>query len=229
MGQLMNPNGAIFLSAGVPDPTKAHFVADADSAAIAAAVSALLHVTLGRRRLVWGGHPSITPMIWSYAESMEIDYAAWVTLYQSALFSPDFPVENERFGNVVITSGVDDDIVKSLTLMRVRMITETEFSAAVFIGGMQGIFDEHRLFREHAPQARILPIVSAGGAAGALGQELGVDSAFAEELDYIALLMEQLEIDPNEKRYPTPTDQPLTLRERIEQPKARSTDEGQGN
>src|SRR5258705_4522652 len=41
--------------------------------------------TLGRRLLVWGGHPAITPMIWAAANDMGVDYGAWVHLYQSLL------------------------------------------------------------------------------------------------------------------------------------------------
>ena len=56
---------AIFLSAGVPDPKRGpEYAATADTVAICAAVSALVHVALGRRLLVWGGQPAITPMIW---------------------------------------------------------------------------------------------------------------------------------------------------------------------
>lgn len=60
---------AIFLSAGVPDPRRGpEYAATADTVAITAAVSALVYVTLGRRPLIWGGHPAITPMIWVIAE-----------------------------------------------------------------------------------------------------------------------------------------------------------------
>ena len=99
---------AIFLSASVPDPRRGpEYAATADSVAIQAAVSALVHVTLGRRRLIWGGHPSITPMIWVVAEAMGIDYGAWVTLYQSRHFKEDFPAENKAFQNVIFTEDIN--------------------------------------------------------------------------------------------------------------------------
>ena len=95
------PNSAIFLSASVPDPRRSpKYFSTADPIAIGAAVSALVYVTLGRRLLVWGGHPAITPMIWAAAEDMGVDYAAWVHLYQSRLFQDEFPAENARFQNV---------------------------------------------------------------------------------------------------------------------------------
>lgn len=217
MGQLMS-EGAVFLSAGVPDPTAAHFVGDADSVAISSAVSALLQVTLGRRKLVWGGHPSITPMVWAFCDSMGIDYGEWVLLYQSRRFEDDFPEENQRFQNVIYTDRVGDDIPASLAAMRSRMLQENRFNAAVFIGGMGGILDEFQLFRRHAPNAAVLPIMSTGGAARLLGQQIGAAAALATNLDYVELLYTQLAIDPNERRYAKLADQPADVEARLEKP-----------
>ena len=75
---------AIFLSASVPDPRRGpEYAQTADTVAITAAVSALVHVLLGRRLLVWGGHPAITPMVWGVAQGLGLDYGQWVKLYQS--------------------------------------------------------------------------------------------------------------------------------------------------
>src|SRR4051812_24128787 len=44
----------VFLSASVPDPKRGpEYAATADTVAITAAVSALVHVSLGRRLIVW--------------------------------------------------------------------------------------------------------------------------------------------------------------------------------
>jgi hypothetical protein len=217
MGQL-RAQAAVFLSAGVPDPAARHFLGEGDSVAISAAVAAVLEVTLGRRRLVWGGHPAITPMVWAFAESMGVDYAEWVLLYQSLRFEDEFPQETALFHNVVFTERVGDEVEPSLALMRNRMLGENEFESAVFIGGMQGIIDEHRLFAELAPNARIVPVVSTGGAARLLGEMLGADPALAAELDYVRLMYERLVVDPNERRYATPSDQPADVGARIEVP-----------
>jgi hypothetical protein len=214
MGQL-NPSGAVFLSASVPDPTAEHFIGEGDSSAISSAVSALLYVTLGRRRLVWGGHPAITPMIWALTEAMSIDYGKWVRLYQSRIFEDDFPDETRRFQNVVFTDAVGNNRAASLSLMRTRMIEETEFAAAVFVGGMAGVVDEFQLFRERAPSAAILPIMSTGGAARAVGLLAKADEAFDTNLDYVDLLYQKLEISPNEQRYGTPSEQPLEIERRL--------------
>ena len=195
-------NSAVFLSAGVPDPSAPHFEGEGDSAAIAAAISALLYVTLGRRQLIWGGHPAITPMVWAFAEAMDVDYGDWVTLYQSAVFEDMFPEETARFKNVIVTEAVGNDKQASLAVMRQRMIGENRFGAAVFIGGMRGIFVEHQMIVERSPEARILPVMSTGGAAEKLGREFRAARPFAEELDYVALFLDQLAIDPNEERSP---------------------------
>ena len=196
----MKQSHAIFLSAGVPDPSAKHFMGEGDTAAISALVSALLYVALGRRPIVWGGHPAITPMVWAYAEGLGVDYSKWVTLYQTDFFKDDFPEENERFKNVVVTEAVMGDRERSLEVMRRRMLSESAFDAAVFVGGMGGIFDEYRLVQELAASAKILPIGSTGGAAAALANEVKVDRDLSEELDYVALLFDQLAIDPNEPR-----------------------------
>ena len=119
---------AIFLSAGVPDPMRGpEYAKTADTVAITAAVAALVHVTLGRRLLVWGGQPAITPMIWVVAEALGLDYSGWVKLYQSRHFEDEFPEDNERFRNVTYTEDVEGDREKSLLAMRERMLKENTF------------------------------------------------------------------------------------------------------
>lgn len=211
---------AIFLSAGVPDPKRGpEFAATADSVAIAAAVSALVHVTLGRRLLVWGGHPAITPMILVVAENMGVDYGTWVRLYQSRHFEDEFPDDNERFHNVRFTDAVDHDREKSLLLMRERMFSENEFNAAVFIGGMGGIVQEYELFKRHQPSAKIVPVVSTGGATLEVANRLDtVADELREEYDYVALFHRQLGISVRENRFETPDKQPIEIEKRYWQP-----------
>ena len=117
----------IFLSAGVPDPRTALFAATADPVAIGAAVSALIFVTMGRRRLVWGGQPAITAMVRVAAEDMGVEFGSWVRLYQSDYFEDDFPEENAAFSNVTYTPKVDGDRNASLMRMRERIFSEVDF------------------------------------------------------------------------------------------------------
>ena len=52
--------------------------------------------------------------------------------------------------------------------MRRRMLSESKFDAAVFIGGMEGIRDEFQLAKEFVPQKSLIPIPSPGGVARTL-------------------------------------------------------------
>lgn len=211
---------AIFLSAGVPDPRRGpEFAATADTVAITAAVSALVYVALGRRRLIWGGHPAITPMILVMSEGMSIDYAEWVTLYQSEFFKDEFPEDNERFRNVVFTEKLNNDREASLKLMRQRMFKEHEFKAAVFIGGMGGIVAEYEMFRQLQPHAKVIPVTSTGGASLDVAAKLGeVPSDFQDQRDYVALFHEHLDISVKEERFRVPREQPAVVEERFWRP-----------
>ena len=208
---------AIFLSAGVPDPKRGpEFAATADTVAINAAVSALVHVTLGRRRLVWGGHPAITPMVWEVARNLEVDYGKWVTLYQTTFFEDEYPEDNEKFKNTVFTENVEGDREASLLEMRRRMFSEHGFGGAVFIGGMGGIIDEFDLFKQYQPKASLVPVLSTGGAALILSDRL-IDASedLSLDLDYVALFHRHLGISTAEKRFVKPDDQPVKPEERL--------------
>lgn len=208
---------AIFLSASVPDPRRApEFARTADSVAIASAVTALVHVVLGRRLLVWGGHPAITPMIRIAAETMGIDYGSWVKLYQSNFFQDEFPDDNKRFRNVTYTEDINHDLGQSLREMRERMFKDHAFEAAVFVGGMAGIVDEFEMVRGMQPDARLVPVISTGGATLALKDRLDeLPTDLSDNLDYVALFHRHLDIPVLEQRYATPELQPERREERM--------------
>jgi hypothetical protein len=211
---------AIFLSAGVPDPKRCpEHAATADIVAITSAVSALVYVILGRRPLVWGGQPAITPMIWVVAQELRVEYKDWVKLYQSRYFEDEFPEDNERFQNVIYTDHVSRDREKSLLAMRERMFSETSFKAAVFIGGMNGVVDEYELFCKRQPSATILPILSTGGAVLSIAERLGtVARDLRDDLDYVSLFHRHLAISVREERFPSPKEQPVEIEHRYWRP-----------
>jgi hypothetical protein len=215
---------SIFLSASMPDPKRApQYAATADSVAICSAVSALLHVTLGRRQLVWGGHPAITPMIWVVAQDVGVDYGRWVRLYQSRHFADEFPEDNQRFENVTYTDDIERDRGRSLATMRKRMFSEHSFTAAVFIGGMGGIVDEYEMFRRLQPKAAVVPVISTGGATLDVAERAGeLPTELADERDYVALFHRQLGISVREERYRDPRDQPAETKERYWRPTSRT-------
>ena len=73
---------AIFLSASVPVVGRGDFYESADPFLIQTAVREFVSVALGRRLIVWGGHPAITPMVWAVCEDLGVSYASAVVLYQ---------------------------------------------------------------------------------------------------------------------------------------------------
>ena len=192
---------AVFLSASVPDPDSPNFIRDADAVAVVSAVRALIFVLLGRKPLIWGGHPSITPMIWSVAENLKTSYTEWVKLYQSNFFEDKFPEQNKKFKNVEFVDRVDGKREESLYNMRVRMFSKNSFSTAIFIGGMEGVLDEARLLSQISPETQLIPILSTRGAT----QEVLEYSKVSEEMlqrletdvDYVLLFHDLCEVPFN--------------------------------
>lgn len=188
--------GDIFLSASVPVVGRGTFHEDADPFLIQFAVRELLTVCLGRRTVVWGGHPAITPMVWAVCEDLEIDYSKNVVLYQSRYFDEWFPEENRRFANVIYTEAIDNDRTKSLLKMR-ESILARKYEGAVFIGGMEGVLEEYELFHSLHPKAKSIAVGSPGGASKILAKKLGQDS---NRIDFARLYYDELKIDMAEPR-----------------------------
>lgn len=191
--------GAIFLSASVP--TREPYNLDCRPQEIQAAINALAQVVLGRKKLVWGGHPAITPLLWSAAQAVGVEYTVAVELFQSRLFQKVLPAENKHFANVTLVDAVGEDVEASLLEMRKAMFTSTEFEAAVFIGGMHGILDEHKLFTSYWPNATCIPIAQTGGATAQLAGDLRyLPPDDLAPLDFVTLLYRGLGIRPSQKR-----------------------------
>jgi hypothetical protein len=191
--------GAIFLSASVP--IREPYSQDCRPQEIQAAINALAQVVLGRKKLIWGGHPAITPLLWSAAEAVGVEYAVAVELFQSRHFQNVLPGENKHFANVTLVDAVGRDMDASLLKMRKAMFASTEFEAAVFIGGMHGILDEYELFSSYWPTATCIPIAHTGGAAAMLASDLNyLPPDSIGPLDFVGLLYRSLNIRPSQKR-----------------------------
>lgn len=161
----------IFLSAGVPSAErKSVYYKTADVIAIRDAVRALAATSLPYTRLIWGGHPSVTPIIRSVLERMDVTVKEHVTLYQSEFFRKIFPVDNCCAENLCMIDIVVKDTLSetrdaSLEKMRRCMIAGHEYTAGIFIGGMEGVEEEFKLFKEYHPDALCIPVAGTGGAA----------------------------------------------------------------
>jgi len=212
----------IFLSASIPSPARhPKYYDTADIIAIRDAVIALVSIVLPKHRIIWGGHPSITPLIYYAIERMIInnmDRDDWstplskeekehidsilkssiqehVTLYQSLFFEDKYPVDNNKFENIIFTENVGD-IHSSIQLMREKMLCDNEFDAAVFIGGMDGIEVEYKMFRECHPEAILLPVASTGAATKLVYDnqfpEILKNERFEKEYGYMSLFQKFL-------------------------------------
>lgn len=187
----------IFLSASIPLPERdAKYIESADIIAIRDAVIALTTTILPKHRLVWGGHPSITPLIYYVMDKLKMDIQNHVTLYQSKFFEEFFLKDNDKFNNVILTNNIDNDREKSLKYMRDRMFSESDFSAGVFMGGMEGVEDEYELFVQKHPNAIIIPVVSTGAATKIIYEtvfpEKLKNDRFVKDYGYMALFQKYL-------------------------------------
>lgn len=97
-------------------------------------------------------------------DKLDLNIQEHVRLYQSLWFSDKFPVDNNKFENIVFTER-KESVAASIEHMRIRMFSENAFSAAVFIGGMNGIEDEYKMFNTKHHNAVLLPVASTGAAA----------------------------------------------------------------
>lgn len=155
----------IFLSASIPYAERDRkFYDTADVLAIRDSVRALAAVVIPKAHLVWGGHPAITPLIRHVVQRMTTEWKSHITLYQSKYFEKFFPEDNFAFENIRLTDDYGD-IPASIYNMRKIMMEENKFSAAIFIGGMEGVVDEYKMFREYYPKSVAIPVASTGAAA----------------------------------------------------------------
>ncbi len=179
----------VFLSASIPDEKRNKvYYKTADVIAIRDSVRALATVVIPKSRLIWGGHPAITPLIRYVMEKMEYNIRDHVTLYQSNFFKDKFPDDNFSFEDVKITAeNIDRD--SSLNDMRYEMIVKNKYKAGIFIGGMEGVEDEFKLFCEAHPEALILPVASTGAAAKIIydGLERKPDERLVNDYAYMTL------------------------------------------
>ena len=185
----------LFLSASIPIEGRANgkYLKTADVIAIRDSVIALVSVALPRYHLIWGGHPSITPLITNVLKHSDKEVNKCVTVYQSGYFVKVFPEENKDVEHIVVTENLEEKEA-SLNLMRRKMIVENDFAVGVFIGGMDGVEDEYRLFVESHPNARALILGSTGGAALSLYETNAEskDKRLLTDMAYVSLFKDFL-------------------------------------
>jgi hypothetical protein len=143
-----------------------------DADAIADAVATLVDATFAAHgRLIFGGHPTITPLVMNMAaarnvrDAVDVFQSGW---YADRITQPTLELERRGFGRILPTEKLDTE-PNSLRLMRARMIGQSnDLAAAVFVGGMEGIEEEYREVGLRQPAIPRLTITAPGGAAARL-------------------------------------------------------------
>lgn len=179
----------VFLSASLPLPERdSRFFETVDVLLAREAIKALV-VTLieVKGRLVFGGHPAITPLVAMLFDEFGFDPREHVTLYQSSYFQGLFPLDNTRFGSVIRTPAARGR-EESLLMMRQRMLNDVPFHKGVFVGGMEGVLEEFRMFRDIYGVSNAISLGSTGAAARVICDENPeVSRSFLTELTYLTL------------------------------------------
>ena len=183
----------IFLSASTPLPERdPKYYDTSDIIAIRDSVIALATSVIPKHKLVWGGHPSITPLINFVSKKLGLDIQEHIRIYQSKFFEKYYPEDNNEFDNVILTP-VFENREDSLRLMREIMLGKHKYSAGIFIGGMEGIEDEYQMFKEFHPNAIIIPLASTGAATKLLFQNMeDLNERFLNDYAYSSIFQEFL-------------------------------------
>lgn len=190
---------AVLLSASTPAADRAAVfrrVPDAPREIEQAVVSLARAVFASGGRLVFGGHPSIAPLVAFVASAYDASaYDApggderprepLVTVHQLDVFReqqqvPDATIAMERLGHARIVWYETDEVEKrrpwargevrfpkSLDVMRRGMLDDPALAGMVCIGGMEGVLEEARMFAGRW-QRPIFALARTGGAAALL-------------------------------------------------------------
>jgi hypothetical protein len=169
----------VLLSASFPSGDRGDRFKPYDPDAVADAVTALVaSVFASKGRLVFGGHPTITPLVLRMAADHGAREA--VSVYQSEEFrdvitEPTRELERGGFGRIIVTPS-STELPRSLALMRVSMMNDNDdIIGGFFVGGMEGVLEEYAILGEVHPGVVRLPLKAPGGAAARL-EPTGRDS-----------------------------------------------------
>ncbi|MFX1498374.1 MAG: hypothetical protein ACFFBH_12675 [Promethearchaeota archaeon] len=128
--------------------------------------------------LIFGGHPTISPLILKVAMKFSLNEINpnRIKIYQSEFFKNIISKYTKelldlKLGKIIWTENMNNDRTQSLNQMRNRMLKDNYLHAGIFVGGMEGIEDEFEMFREFYPNNPFYLVASSGGAARLLYDE----------------------------------------------------------
>lgn len=174
----------VFLSASVPDPRRDPvYLRGTDTVAIRVAVRALAVkiFALPGGRLIFGGHPAISPLVLLIARALgALDR---VDIYQSEWFRQRIPKDNLAFSQFHWVAACHS-AETSLLAMREEMLCSRPFVASFFVGGMKGVLNEWELLL--GSSIPMHPVASTGGAALMLFERYPqqIDPRFRVDLEH---------------------------------------------
>ena len=161
----------VFLSASFPSGQRGDEVRPFDASAIADAVAAVVRAVLvNGGKLLFGGHPTITPLVLMIGSELGVQNA--VDVFQSQWFrdritGETWTLARLHVGTIHFTPR-RGSLEESLAEMRRQMLEFVVPTGAIFVGGMSGILDEYRLVGSIRPGVPRIPVVAPGGAAAQL-------------------------------------------------------------
>lgn len=175
---------SVLLCSSFPSGERGEAVSPYDVNAIADAVTAITRVILSANgRIVFGGHPTITPLVLLIASSMNKHGS--VDVYQSEWFVSQITPETSRLGELgygkIHWTKREHSLDDSLATLRRVMLKESNPLGAIFVGGMDGLYEEYGLFRKEYPERPCIPIGGPGGAASRL-EPVGMTEEFRAQL-----------------------------------------------
>ena len=185
----------VFLSASFPSSDRdSRYFETTDPDELTQAIVSLARATFAADgRLLFGGHPSVSPLVMMIADEylpadpeerlpLVESRGFPVVIYQSAAFRPWISEATERMqrlnlGEITFTPLAPDETLAgvtapspllfpaSLDLMRREMMARPRLAGAVFVGGMEGIKAEAELFQKLHGDLPAYFVGAPGGAA----------------------------------------------------------------
>ena len=164
----------VFLSASFPSGERGEEVRPFDASAIADAVTAIVRAVLSNGgKLLFGGHPTITPLVLMIGSELRVQKA--VDIFQSQWFREQ--ITRETWALAELEVGTIHwtrrcaSLNESLAEMRRKMLGFVLPAGAVFVGGMSGISAEYELVGSLRPGVPRIPVAGPGGATAQLHSE----------------------------------------------------------
>lgn len=182
----------VFLSASFPSGERGARVAPYYPSDIAAVAATVAEATMrAGARLVFGGHPTISPIVLHVAGLLAA--GPQVEIWQSRWFENSITTEVHRLVEqehaVVRWTDREDDLSSTLLQLRTQMF-EPGLAIAFFVGGMEGIREEYDMVSRLSRTPSLFAFSAPGGMSARLegGGELKILSGRA----YGSLTLEAL-------------------------------------